>query len=60
MPRINAKTQIPVTPETIAPDITFSDFYRIYYHDMEVRLKPSSLASKKQIFSRKTPLSGKL
>lgn len=53
MPRINAKTQIPVTPETIAPDITFSDFYRIYYHDMEVRLKPSSLSSKQQIFSGK-------
>lgn len=53
MPKTSAKAQLPATPEAAAPDITFSDFYRIYYHDMEARLKPSSLSSKQQIFSGK-------
>ena len=43
----------PVIPETIPADITFADFYEIYLHDMEVRLKPASLSSKQHIFAEK-------
>ena len=53
MPRLSPKTQLPVIPDTVSPDITFYEFYQIYYHDMEVRLKPSSLSSKRHIFSDK-------
>lgn len=53
MPRINPVEHTPVIPVEIADDITFADFYQIYYHDMEVRLKPASLSSKKHVFSDK-------
>ena len=53
MPKITPKNKPPVIPESIPADITFADFYLIYLHDMEVRLKPSSLSSKKHIFSEK-------
>ena len=52
-PGSSSKTQAPVIPKAVSPDITFSEFYEIYYHDMEVRLKPSSLDSKQHIFSEK-------
>ena len=53
MPLSNAKNPAPTIPETIPADITFADFYRIYLHDMELRLKPASLSSKQHIFSEK-------
>ena len=43
----------PVIPENIPADITFADFYEIYLHDMEMRLKPASLSSKQHIFAEK-------
>lgn len=53
MAKITAKNHAPIIPESIPADITFADFYRIYYADMEVRLKPSSLSSKQHIFAEK-------
>lgn len=53
MPRINPAEHTPVIPVAVPDDITFADFYQIYYHDMEVRLKPASLSSKRHIFSDK-------
>ena len=53
MPRLPLKAQLPVIPDTVSPDIIFYEFYKIYYHDMEMRLKPSSLSSKKHIFTNK-------
>ena len=53
MPRLNPKEHTPVIPVEVPDDITFADFYQIYYHDMEVRLKPASLSSKRHIFSDK-------
>lgn len=53
MPLSNTKNPAPAIPETIPADITFADFYRIYLHDMELRLKPASLSSKQHIFSEK-------
>ena len=50
---VTSKKHIPVIPENITADITFADFYSIYLHDMEVRLKPASLSSKQHIFSEK-------
>lgn len=52
-PENSPETHTPVSPVPVSPDITFSEFYRIYYHDMEVRLKPTSLDSKRRIFSEK-------
>lgn len=42
-----------VIPDTLPPDILFSDFYQIYYSDMEGRLKPTSLAIKNAIICDK-------
>ena len=53
MARITPKNHAPIIPEAVSPDITFAEFYQIYYHDMEVRLKPASLWSKQNIFSDK-------
>lgn len=44
---------IPVIPETISPDITFQEFFPIYFQDIQVRLKPSTIASKRRIFHQK-------
>ena len=35
-----------ILPETVTPDISFADFYRIYLSDMEGRLKSTTLARK--------------
>ncbi len=35
-----------ILPESVTPDISFADFYRIYISDMEGRLKPTTLARK--------------
>lgn len=53
MARITPKEHAPVIPVDISDDITFAEFYDIYYHDMEVRLKPASLSSKRHIFADK-------
>ena len=53
MPRLNPKELAPVIPVPVPDDITFAEFYQIYYHDMEVRLKPASLSSKQHVFSDK-------
>lgn len=44
---------MPVIPETISPDITFQEFFPIYFQDIQVRLKPSTVASKRRIFHQK-------
>lgn len=53
MPKKFTSTISPAISECVPEDITFTDFYQIYLHDMEVRLKPASIASKKAIFSEK-------
>lgn len=53
MPRLNPAELAPVIPVPVPDDITFAEFYQIYYHDMEVRLKPASLSSKQHVFSDK-------
>lgn len=53
MSKIISTGRAPVILEEIPANISFSDFYNIYLHDMEARLKPSSLSSKKHIFSEK-------
>ncbi len=53
MARITPKEHTPVVPVTVSEDITFAEFYDIYYHDMELRLKPASLFSKQNIFTDK-------
>ena len=53
MSKINPGKYAPILTQNIPDDITFSEFYQIYFHDMEVRLKPSSLSSKKHIFADK-------
>mgnify|MGYP002519690502 FL=1 len=53
MPRLNPKEHAPVIPASVSDDITFAEFYQIYFHDMEVRLKPASLSSKQHVFSDK-------
>lgn len=61
MPRITPSEHAPVIPEAVPDTITFFEFYQIYFHDMEVRLKPASLASKQHIFSEKIlPFFGQL
>ena len=40
-------------PETVTPDMTFAEFYRIYYADMQGRLKPTTLATKDAVISGK-------
>jgi integrase len=52
MPKINTELA-GITPETLPENITFADFYPIYFHDMEVRLKPASIATKQRIFAEK-------
>lgn len=55
------KEPAPVIPVAVSDDITFAEFYDIYYHDMELRLKPASLFSKQHIFTDKIlPFFGRL
>jgi integrase len=42
-----------ITPRELPEHITFAEFYPIYFHDMEVRLKPASIDTKRRIFSEK-------
>lgn len=61
MPRITPTEHAPIIPQAISETITFAEFYDIYFQDMEVRLKPSSLSSKRHIFSQKIlPFFGRL
>lgn len=53
MPKIIEKSHVSAIPASVPQDITFAEFYRLYLSDMEVRLKPSSLSSKRYIFSEK-------
>ncbi|MGN0337378.1 MAG: tyrosine-type recombinase/integrase [Lachnospiraceae bacterium] len=53
MQKSTTKDTSSIIPDAVPQDITFADFYRIYLHDMEVRLKPASLSSKRHIFSDK-------
>lgn len=46
-------TDLTILPETVTPDILFSDFYRIYKSDMEGRLKPTTLARRDAIICDK-------
>lgn len=32
---------MPFIPENISPDITFQEFFYIYFQDIQVRLKPA-------------------
>lgn len=43
----------PEMPEIISPDITFQEFFDIYFQDVKVRLKATTIASKKRIFKQK-------
>lgn len=42
-------TDLSIIPEAVSSDILFADFYRIYYSDMEGRLKSTTLALKHSI-----------
>lgn len=42
-------TDLSIIPEAVTPDILFADFYRIYYSDMEGRLKQTTLDRKHAI-----------
>lgn len=53
MTKITSKEHLTAAPVYVPPDITFAAFYRLYLSDMEVRLKPASLSSKRHIFSDK-------
>lgn len=53
MSKITVKSHTSAIPASVSPDITFAAFYRLYISDMEVRLKPASLSSKRYIFSEK-------
>ena len=44
---------MPFIPENISPDITFQEFFYIYFQDIQVRLKPATISSKKRIFQQK-------
>jgi integrase len=46
-------TDLSITPVEVTGDILFSDFYRIYYSDMEGRLKPTTLAQKHAVICDK-------
>lgn len=46
-------TDLLVPPETVTPDMAFSDFYRIYRADMQARLKPATLATKDAVMEGK-------
>ena len=46
-------TDLSIVPETVTPDILFLDFYRIYYSDMEGRLKQTTLAQKDAVIRDK-------
>ncbi len=46
-------TDLSIVPESVTPDILFSDFYRIYYADMEGRLKQTTLAHKDAVIRDK-------
>lgn len=46
-------TDLSIIPEAVTPDILFGDFYRIYYSDMEGRLKPTTLMRKNAIICAK-------
>lgn len=57
----NIKNRLPIIPENITPDITFQEFYDIYFQDVRVRLKPATIASKQRIFRQKIlPFFGEL
>lgn len=43
----------PIIPDNISPDITFHEFFDIYFQDVNVRLKATTIASKKRIFTQK-------
>ena len=46
-------TDLSIIPEAVTPDILFRDFYRIYYSDMEGRLKQTTLARKNAVICDK-------
>ena len=46
-------TDLSIVPDEVLPDILFSDFYRIYYSDMEGRLKQTTLAHKNAVICNK-------
>lgn len=43
----------PVIPDSVSPDITFQEFFNIYFQDMQVRLKPATVSSKQRMFKQK-------
>ena len=54
-------TDLLAAPETVTPDMTFSDFYQIYRNDMQERLKPTTLATKDAVMNGKIlPVFGEL
>ncbi len=50
---MNENIQTISVADSVADDISFQDFYGIYYRDMASRLKPATLSSKRQIFANK-------
>lgn len=46
-------TDLSIVPESVTPDILFADFYRVYYSDMEGRLKQTTLAQKDAVIRAK-------
>ena len=40
-------------PDHISPDITFQEFFDIYFQDIQMRLKPATISSKRRIFKQK-------
>jgi len=46
-------TDLTIIPDEVSEDILFCDFYRIYYSDMEGRLKQTTLARKNAIICDK-------
>ncbi len=53
MPKLNTKEQAPAICGEISKDITFGEFFSLYYDDMRARLKPASAATKERIFREK-------
>lgn len=46
-------TDLSIVPESVTPDILFADFYRIYYSDMEGRLRQTTLAQRDAVIRDK-------
>jgi integrase len=46
-------TDLSIVPAEVTEDILFSDFYQIYYADMEGRLKPTTLTRKHAVICSK-------